>query len=340
MFPVFKLAAHPPGRGNRVGSPKAWLSWELSGSFVEDYGMASASGLVDVQSGKWDSELVHIAGLESEDLPIIVEPDAIVGTVTEAGASRFGIPTGTRLVSGSGDGFLANIGSGCATSKRIAVTLGTSGVVRRMLSDPRLNAAAGTFCYRARADAFLLGCASNNGGNVLDWARETYGPMAENTPSDFELPTFLPFMNGERSIEWDPNLRESWYGRLEAHTPAHLSRAVTEGVLFNIAQYVEVVERESGIGAQEIILSGNAFSEPQLAPLLASLLGRELWMPRSAGLATLRGAGIYTWRTLGHDAEPALEKEIQASRRVKSLMDSSLMDRFARFKELRKKGAA
>src|SRR5262245_20754056 len=52
MFPVFKLAAAPVGRGNRVGSPKAWLAWELTGSFVEDFGMASASGLLNVKSAK------------------------------------------------------------------------------------------------------------------------------------------------------------------------------------------------------------------------------------------------------------------------------------------------
>jgi gluconokinase len=205
-----------------------------------------------------------------------------------------------------------------------------------MLSHPSLNADAGTFCYRAREDAFLLGCASSNGGNVLDWARKTFGPMPTNVAKGVELPIFLPFMNGERSLEWNPNLRETWHGRLDMHTPAQLSRAVTEGVLFNIAQYVEVVERESGAVAEQIILSGNAFQEPLLAELLASLLGRELVMPESAGLATLRGAAIYAWRALGHDAAQALESEIESSARVPSKPDPSLMDRFARFKELRR----
>src|SRR5678815_5117590 len=237
MFPVFKLAANPPGRGNRVGSPKAWLAWELTGSFVDDVGMASASGLLDVKSGKWDSELLSIAGMEQQDCPEVMNPDALAGTVTDAGASRFGIPAGTKLVCGSGDGFLANVGSGCTAPQRLAVTLGTSGVARQMIARPALNATAGTFCYRASSDAFLLGCASSNGGNVLDWARETLGPMERSVSVSRQLPVFLPWMNGERSLEWNPDLHESWHGRKESHTPAELSRAVTEGVLFNIAQY-------------------------------------------------------------------------------------------------------
>src|SRR5262245_1994830 len=136
MFPVFKLALNPPGRGNRVGSPKAWLSWELTGSFSEDYGMASASGLLNVQSAEWDVELLRLAGLEVTDVPMLVPPDAMVGTVTQAGSSRFGIPAGTKLISGSGDGFLANAGSACTTPQRMAVTLGTSAAARQLVPKP------------------------------------------------------------------------------------------------------------------------------------------------------------------------------------------------------------
>jgi gluconokinase len=335
MFPVFKLAAKPPGRGNRMGSPKAWLTWELTGSFVEDVGMASASGLLGVQSGTWDREILGIAGMEAEDLPVVVSPDAVVGTVTDAGGTRFGIPSGTTLVSGSGDGFLANVGSACTMPNRMAVTLGTSGAARQMVMRPALNSDAGTFCYRADSGSFLLGCASSNGGNVLDWARSTFGPMALDVSGSADLPIFLPWMNGERSLEWDPSLRESWHGRHERHSPAELFRAAAEGVLFNIAQYVETIERESGVKAEKIVLSGNGFREPLLAPLLASLLGRELLNPESSGLATLRGAAVYAWRALGHDAGPAVEKGIGDAALVASVRDPALMDRFGRFKELR-----
>jgi len=338
MFPVFKLAANPPGRGNRVGSPKAWLAWELTGNFVEDYGMASASGLLDVQRGVWDPDLTKLAGLENEDLPLVVPPDVIVGTTSEASSSRLGIPSDIPLVVGSGDGFLANVGSGCTTPERLAVTLGTSGAARQLVSRPALDPKSGTFCYRASTDRFLLGCATSNGGNVLDWARESFGSMvdATDTAEEKNLPVFLPFMNGERSLEWDPEIRESWHGRRDSHTPAQLSRAVAEGVLFNIAQYVEVLERQSGVRARDIVLSGNAFQDPMLGGLLASVLGRELMLPQSAGLATLRGTAVHAWQALGHDVAPAMENEIRKSERIENVAQSSLSERFARFKELRK----
>jgi gluconokinase len=335
MFPVFKLASNPPGRGNRVGSPKAWLAWELTGSFVDDFGMASASGLLEVRSGKWDGELLSIAGMESQDCPDVVNPHAMVGAITEGGAERFGLIPGTRLICGSGDGFLANIGSGCTTPKRMAVTLGTSGVARQMVLQPSLNGGAGTFCYRADSDAFLLGCASSNGGNVLDWARSEFGPLESKSAAGRDIPIFLPWINGERSLEWNPDLRPVWHGRTASHSPADLSRAVAEGVLFNIAQYVETIERESGVTAEEIILSGNGFREPLLAPLLATLLRRELLHPNAAGLGSLRGAAVCAWRGLGHEASSSLEALLSDADRVKPVEDSAVLDRFELFKRFR-----
>jgi gluconokinase len=335
MFPVFKLAANPAGRGNRVGSPKAWLGWELTGAFVEDFGMAAASGLLNAREGKWDAELLGLANLELPDLPKIADPYTIVGNVSESAVSRFGIPRGTTLVCGSGDGFLANVGSACTSAKRIAITLGTSGVARQMVSTPTLNASAGTFCYRASSDEFLLGCASSNGGNVLDWARSCFGPIEHLAPGR-ELPIYLPWMNGERSVEWNPDLKPSWHGRTAEHTASDLARAAAEGVLFNLAQYVEVIEKESGVTAEQVVLSGNGFRDPVLAPILASVLGRELLHPADAGLATLRGAAVYAWKALGHDAGPALERVIEKAAVVKPEVDEALLDRFGRFKLLRK----
>ena len=335
MFPVFKLAAERPGRGTRVGSPKAWLAWELTGQFMDDFGMASASGLLDVRSGKWDSELLEMAGMEIEDCPEVVNPHARVGWITQGGAERFGLQSGTPLVTGSGDGFLANVGSACTTPRRIAVTLGTSGVARLMVPKPSLNPQAGTFCYRANSDSFLLGCASSNGGNVLDWARAEFGRPGTEVSTVQDIPIFFPWMNGERSLEWNPDLQPRWHGRRENHSAPVLARAVVEGVLFNLAHYVETIEHESNEKAEDIVLSGNGFHEPLAAPLLASAVGRELLRPEEPGLASLRGAAVCAWRGLGHDAMPALEERLARAERVKPVRDSGIIERFAQFKELR-----
>jgi gluconokinase len=206
-----------------------------------------------------------------------------------------------------------------------------------MVRTPALVSARGTFCYRANGhDSFLLGCASSNGGNVLDWARREFGVSRLSPVSTRAIPIFLPWLNGERSLEWNAQLRPEWHGRSAGHTPAELFRAVVEGVLFNLAQYVEVIEESSGIRAEQIVLSGNGFLDPGVAPILAALVSRETLLPESSGLGTLRGTAVYAWRAIGHDAIPSIGQVVRAARCIAAADDAGLIERFARFKSLRR----
>ena len=334
MFPVFKLPSTPVSAGCRVISPKTMLVHALTGSYTEDYGMAAASGLLNARSGRWDEEILAAAGISVDRLPGLQNPYDVVSRVNSEGAAKFGIAEGTIVVNGSGDGFLANVGSASERPKRMAITLGTSTSVRQVISEPRLDLNAGTFCYRASSDAFLLGCAGSNGGNALDWAKTVLGDIAP-APSRDDIPVFLPWLNGERSFEWDPNVRAIWSGLGSEHTSADLMRAVVEGVIFNIVQYTEVVQRVSGVAAEEIVLSGNGFLNPVLAPLIASLVSAPVLQPPSIGQASLRGAAVYAWRALGLDARPTLEKLLAGARIVPRVQDGLLAERYERFKQLR-----
>ena len=166
----------------------------------------------------------------------------------------------------------ATLGSGCERSDRIAITLGTSASVRRIVEHPVLDEGAGTFCYRADEKTFLLGCASNNGGNVLDWGRAVFGRLPAAAADGHDLPVFIPLLNGERSPEWDPTLRASWHGVSSTHTAEHLAQAVVDGVVFNLAHYAAIVERTSGVPTRQAILSGNGFLLPGAVQALAALL--------------------------------------------------------------------
>src|SRR5437867_4441522 len=66
LFPIFKLAAMHLSdapllqRTMRVVSIKAFLVHRLAGTWVEDHGMASASGFFNIAEGDWDLELLSI----------------------------------------------------------------------------------------------------------------------------------------------------------------------------------------------------------------------------------------------------------------------------------------
>jgi len=333
MFPVFKLAALRLSdsellkRARRIASIKSFLIHKFTGTWIEDHGMASASGVFDIRDGKWAAQLLQILELDANQFPPIGAPADLAGAVTSAAAAEFGLSSGAPLIIGSGDGFLANLGSDCEVPAKIAVTLGTSGVARQTVSRPVTDLAAGTFCYRADQSRYLLGCAGSNGGNVLDWGRRIFGSFDNQSSSD--PPIFIPLLHGERSPDWDPHLTGSWYGITALHTASDFSRSVLEGVIFNLAHFVDIVQTASAERATDLILSGNGFLHPAAAPMLAAVASVNTWAPRIPGFASLRGAGVCALRALGV-AIPELEVAL-----ISPLADPNISKRYRDYRKLR-----
>ncbi len=338
MFPVFKLAwlrSRAPAMfagGHCFGSLKSSVLEELTGQKVEDTSSASASGLLNLESGEWDSEVLELLHLTPAALPRLVDPAEIAGHLKPEAADRLGLPPDLPVVAGGGDGFLANIGSGCGNATHIAVTCGTTASVRKLVWEPVVDPDAGTFCYRFDQTHFLLGCASNNGGNVLDWGRQVLAGLEFSEGAAPAPPLFIPFLRGERSPFWDSRLRAEWHELTGEHDIRDLRRAVVEGLAFHLAVYVEQVDRVSGLCSDTAVLSGNGFMEPALASLLASVIPQRIRIPHAAGLATLRGAARCAFRALGTSTEGAMERILLEATTPGTVSDSALRERFEKFK--------
>jgi len=65
------------------------------------------------------------------------------------------------LVLGANDGGLANLGTGATGNEKIAVTIGTSSAVRRILPHRYIDGDMRTFCYHLYKDQYVIGGASN-----------------------------------------------------------------------------------------------------------------------------------------------------------------------------------
>ena len=335
MFPVFKLGSLRLPGVRRISSAKAFLIEGLTGACAEDRGTASTTGFYNACEGIWDERILESVGLSASFLPQLVERDAIVGNVSRAAAAKYGLPEGTPLIAGSGDGFLANAGSACDIPGRVAVTLGTSASVRRVLPSPFLDDATGTFCYHATSGSYLVGCASNNGGNVLDWARATFAALPTEPTKRLDVPVFIPHLYGERSPDWDSSLKARWQGVSAHHSREDLVRAVVEGVMFNLVHYVEILARTSPEPIRQAIISGNGFGAPLTASTLAAVLDVPVLRPRDAGLASLRGAAACGFRGLGVDPSAVLEGLVANAEVVRGVFPEETRARYRRYREVR-----
>lgn len=315
------------GYGYRIHSLRSWIQFIWTGNYSEDTSTASASGLLNLESGAWDRATVDALGLDAGGLAPLSAPTHIVGYLSADRAAEIGLPASLPVVAGGGDGFLATLGSGCRSQAHLAITLGTTAAVRTFSPRPIDGSRSGMFCYRSSGSSFLVGCASNNGGNVLDWARREFGGEATGEEGA-DPPVFLPYVFGERAPFWDPSRRAEWHGISARHTPKDLAQSAREAVVFTLALYCRIIFAVLGTPTLGV-LSGNGFAAPALAAQLQALVPFPLYLPREAGTATLRGAAITAFEGLGVTVDAGSEPPLERTVSVAPAVDMG--DRFRRF---------
>jgi gluconokinase len=289
---------------------KDWVLHALTGAWVTDHCVASATGMLNVHTLTWDEEALRLGGITADMLPEPVAPPAEVGRVTDEAAALTGLPAGLPVIAGGSDGAMASFGTGVAGPGQMVITVGTSGAVRRIVERPWFHPGEGTFCYVLGDGLWFAGGQISNGGLALEWARARLypdlSPMAgvrqllgdaATVPPGAEGVFWLPYFTGERSPYWTPNDRAMIYGLGIEHGRAHLARAVLEGVAHCLADVWDALD---GAGPRQGVarLTGGITSSPLWTQILTDVLGTPL-MALEAADTSAAGAGLLGLRTLG-----------------------------------------
>jgi gluconokinase len=308
-----KLAWLRSERADLWGRPVRWMSfgdllfWRMFGKLGTSLSMASGTGLFGLADCDWDHELLSALEISRQSLP----PIAKVEQTLEPAYRRL-LPQLVDIpwLHAVGDGALANLGSGCITPDRRALTVGTSGALRAIDSAPPPQIPPGLWCYRLDQRRVVIGGAVSNGGNLRKWLVDTLRVQERKLEDALEniVPgahglTVLPHLAGERSLGYAPHAFGAIAGLTSATTAEDMARAGLEAVAIEFAR---VDRRLDGVipGATTLVASGAALlSSPAWMQMMADAIGR----PVAAGKAkeaSSRGAALLALEWLGM-AEPA-----------------------------------
>ncbi|TXF85215.1 gluconate kinase [Neolewinella aurantiaca] len=272
------------------------LRWTESG-FLLDEQLASATGLMNLETSQWASVALEKAGIRKEQLPQI-KPAATKLKWRESVAKKLGL-TGVPLYLGGSDGVLANLGSGIMDCGDIALSIGTSGALRTTHTKARIDARLGLFNYKMKEGLYVIGGPTNNGGKVLEYWQnllaahfEDVGAFIDGAVSvaSGDSPTFGPWLYGERAPLWDATATASLTGLMGHHQPAHIARAVLDGVTDNLINILHNLEAVVG-PADRILGSGGFTKSPEWTKLIAERSGRQVVIA-DAAQASAYGAAL------------------------------------------------
>jgi gluconokinase len=255
---------------------KTYLWYHLTGFCELDVSLASATGLFNSDTLRYDDEILAYVDVTVDQLPRLV-PVTEMRPVTEKVATQLGYKH--EIMIGASDGVLANISEGLDQSD-VHITIGTSGAIRMTVPKPYIDEKGRLFCYCLDDTHWVIGGAVNNGGNVLKWLDELLFDGTEviydyiNT-LDFQRfdPSlvFIPHLNGERAPFWDTGRTGHLEGVKISHTKADIVKAVVYGLLFNLRHVFDTLKKVTG-DIHTVYISGGFFKVLQFKALISQVL--------------------------------------------------------------------
>ena len=282
-----------------------YLELKLFGETAITHSVASWSGLLDRRKLAWDEEL--LAGLSvsvGQLSPPINASQPRRGLLPEF-AARWPVLAGVPWFPAIGDGAGANIGSGCTTPERVAVTMGTSSAIRAITTGDIAHLPSGLWCYRVDGRRSLPGGALSEGGVVYAWMKRTLrldeaglDEALVAMPPDSHGLTILTFLAGERSPGWRGDARATLHGLSLATSPLDILRAGMEGVTYRIALVYQQLRILLPADPHLIASGGALINSPVWGQILADVLGRPITLSL-AKEASARGAALLALESLG-----------------------------------------
>ena len=147
-------------------------------------------------------------------------------------------------------------------------------------------------------DGFLVEAGLAAAGSAFEWLAgmtgrsvDTLWDSAASAPPGADGVRVFPWFSGARAPHWQADATAAVTGLRTGHSPAALARALVEGVAFDVARSLELLDA----GGRELVVTGGGASNPTWRAILAAVTDRRVVVRRSAEAASV-GARILAAR--------------------------------------------
>lgn len=314
-----------------------YLTYRLTGRLADSVGCQVGYLPFDYKRQTWsrarDWKWQALA-VRPEHLPELVPPAAQIGVITPEAAAATGIPAGLPLIAAAADKACEVIGSGCLEPHIGCLSYGTTATIntthRRYIEiipliPPYPSAVPG---------AYSLELQIYRGFWMVSWFKQEFGHremiLAEQNGVEPErlLDELLAQVSpGSQGLVlqpyWSPGVRVpgpeargAVIGFSDAHTRAHLYRAILEGLAYALREGKERTEKRSGVPITELRVSGGGSQSDAAMQLTADVFGLPAARPHTYETSGL-GAAIVA--AVGLGLHPDFSTAIAAMTRVERI---------------------
>ncbi len=292
------------------GTVDCFLLWRLTGGRVHatDATNAARTCLLDIHTGRWDSDLLDLFRVPPSLLPEVRDNAAEFGMTD---ADLFGLPIPIRGM--AGDQQAATVGQACFTPGMIKSTYGTGcfAVLNTgTQAIPSRHRLLTTIAYQLEgARTFALEGSIFVAGAAVQWLRDgvkvipssdAAGVMArEADPAQSVI--LVPAFVGLGAPYWDPDCRGALYGLTRSSGPNELAKAALDSVCFQTWDLLKAMRGDWPAAAETVVrvdggMAASDWTMQRLADVLDVPVDRPTVLETTAlGAAYLAGvqSGFY-----------------------------------------------
>lgn len=304
-------AAHAQGR-LCLGTTDAFLLHRLTGHFATDRATASRTSLMNLTTGIWDADLCRIFGVPIECLPEI-----------RGNISGFGQAGRTPITAAIVDQQAALWGHGCRSHGEGKITFGTGAFALAVTGTTRPFPSGGILPTVAwdlgHGMTYALDGGLPDAGSAVEWALRAglASDLADfdgfpNRPAIERGLVFLPLFSGLGAPQWDRSAAPLIIGLTPDMTRRDLCQALLEGVAFQTASLLSIIDQNLSL-SQPPSIDGGLSACRYFVRSLADISQRTIKVPAfnertafgAASLAALAlGVDLVAPQTSTEEFEP------------------------------------
>src|SRR5687767_13104758 len=271
-------------------SIKSYIIHQLTGEYIIDYSIASATGLLNIHKIKWEPDALKFAGISEAMLPELVTVYTSAGKLKKAYQNSLGLTADTKIIVGSSDGCMATLGDGVKGEGKATITIEDSGEVRVMGNKVLQDEKQRFFNYLLTENCYVSGGPTNNGGVIFEWFARQFGDFknpfdveysmqdliteASKVPAGSDGLLFLPYLLGERAPIWNANARGAYFGLNIKHEKKHFVRATIEGILYEIYSIGKTLGEQRTI--KSLSVNGSFGTIPFCTQMIADMFNKPV----------------------------------------------------------------
>ncbi|WP_180159310.1 glycerol kinase GlpK [Acinetobacter sp. YH12047] len=271
------------------GTIDSWLIWNLTqgAEHIIEASNASRTMLMNLQTQRWDDELLDLFNIPASVLPRIISSDCHIAD-TAPGLLGATIPITGIL----GDQQSALFGQSCFEPGMAKNTYGTGCfMLFNTGHDIQLsqNKLLSTLAWQAQEQtSYALEGSVFMAGAVVQWLRDGLGIIQKSSDieklackvEDTDGVVLVPAFTGLGAPHWDSEARALLCGMSRGTNKAHIARAALESIAFQVSDVLTAMQSDIAHPLKELRVDGGASCNDMLMQFQADLLNVPVLRPK------------------------------------------------------------